>query len=72
MSRQARRGANVTAVALANKIARIAWAVLARDRSYEPDWNRIVAVVGFVAVSEPAQVGCNEGVLIGECFGRSL
>jgi len=31
---QARRGANVAAVALANKLARIAWAVLARDRIY--------------------------------------
>jgi len=28
------------AIALANKLARIAWAVLARDRSYQP---RIVA-----------------------------
>ncbi|MGH8521774.1 MAG: IS110 family transposase [Gammaproteobacteria bacterium] len=35
---QARRGANVAAVALANKLARIAWAVLARDRSYRADW----------------------------------
>ncbi len=34
---QARRGANVAAVALANKLARIAWAVLARDRSYRAD-----------------------------------
>ena len=35
---QARRGANVAAVALANKLARIAWAVLARDRRYRADW----------------------------------
>ena len=35
---QARRGANVAAVALANKLARIAWAVLARDRIYRADW----------------------------------
>ena len=35
---QARRGANVAAVALANKLARIAWAVLARDRMYRADW----------------------------------
>ena len=27
---------------------------------------RIIAVVGFVAVGVPTQVGCNEGVLIGE------
>ena len=31
---------NVLAIALANKLARIAWAVLARGRSYQP---RIVA-----------------------------
>ncbi len=35
---QARRGANVAAVAMANKLARIAWAVLARDRIYRADW----------------------------------
>ena len=40
---QARRGANVAAVALANKLARIAWAVLARERSYEPDWAQPAA-----------------------------
>ncbi|MGH8655102.1 MAG: hypothetical protein ACREYE_24340 [Gammaproteobacteria bacterium] len=27
-----------SAVALANKLARIAWAVLARDRRYRADW----------------------------------
>ncbi len=36
---QARRGANVAAVALANKLARIIWAVLARDRRYRADWR---------------------------------
>jgi transposase len=40
---QARRGANVAAVALANKLARIAWAVLARERTYEPDWGQPAA-----------------------------
>jgi len=35
---QARRGANVAAVALANKLARIAWAVLAKERHYDPHW----------------------------------
>ncbi len=35
---EARRGKNVAAVALANKLARIAWAVLARERTYQPDW----------------------------------
>jgi len=33
---EARRGKNVAAVALANKLARIAWAVLARERTYQP------------------------------------
>ena len=31
---------NVAAVALANKNARIVWALLARDRSYEPGYVR--------------------------------
>jgi transposase len=31
----ARRGRNVAAVALANKNARIAWAVLTRDTTYQ-------------------------------------
>lgn len=33
---QARRGTNVAVVALANKIARTIWVVLARERDYEP------------------------------------
>jgi transposase len=33
---QARRGTNVAAVALANKMARVAWALLAHDRDYDP------------------------------------
>ncbi|MCP2092037.1 UNVERIFIED_ORG: transposase [Paraburkholderia sediminicola] len=32
---QERRPANVAAVALANKIARVAWAILAHDSAYE-------------------------------------
>jgi len=35
-----RRNKNVAAVALANKNARIVWALLARDRSYEPGYVR--------------------------------
>lgn len=35
---QERRGANIAAVALANKLARIAWAVLAKQRGYDPHW----------------------------------
>lgn len=33
------KGFNVAAVALANKVARIAWALLAHDRRYQPQWN---------------------------------
>ena len=38
-----RRGTNIATVALANKLARIAWAVLARDQHYDPDKLRAVA-----------------------------
>ena len=34
----ARRGKNVAAVALANKNARIAWALLAHRREFEPEY----------------------------------
>jgi transposase len=33
---QTRRNANIAAVALANKHARIVWALLAHDREYKP------------------------------------
>jgi transposase len=36
---QARRNANIAAVALANKHARIVWALLAHDREYKPDYT---------------------------------
>ena len=35
---QARRNANIAAVALATKHARIVWALLAHDREYTPDY----------------------------------
>ena len=35
----ARRGKNVAAVGLANKMARITWAVLARERDFAPNWS---------------------------------
>jgi len=38
-----RRHKNVAAVALANKNARIIWALLARDRDYEPDYGQAAA-----------------------------
>jgi hypothetical protein len=34
---------SLAGVALANKLARIAWAVLARERTYEPDWGQPAA-----------------------------
>jgi transposase len=34
---QSRRHANVVAVALANKMARMAWAMMTRDVDYDPD-----------------------------------
>lgn len=33
---EARKGTNLAAVALANKVARVAWAMLAHDRGYDP------------------------------------
>lgn len=42
----ARRNANVAAVALANKNARIAWALLAHGREYRADWAADTAAVG--------------------------
>lgn len=35
-----RRGTNVAAVALANKLARVVWALLAYDRPYVPTWSK--------------------------------
>ena len=35
-----KRGANVAAVALANKLARVVWALLAHDRNYVPTWSK--------------------------------
>lgn len=34
-----RRGMNVASVALANKLARVAWALLAHGRDYDPAWT---------------------------------
>lgn len=39
MGLQARKGTNVATVALANKLARICWAVLAKDRTYQSNWQ---------------------------------
>ena len=40
VSLQQRKGTNVAAVALANKMARVAWALLAHDRDYVPTYTR--------------------------------
>ena len=41
----ARRNKNVAAVALANKNVRIIWALLAKDRTFRPDYTPAVATV---------------------------
>ena len=38
-----RRHPNVAAVALANKNARIVWALLRHDRNYDPDYKALTA-----------------------------
>jgi transposase len=43
----ARRNANVAAVALANKNARIVWALLAHDRTFRPDYIPAAVVAGM-------------------------
>jgi len=46
----ARRGNNITAVALANKIARIAWAVVHEDMRYMPNYKAVIKnVQGVIA-----------------------
>jgi transposase len=40
-----RRNRNVAAVALANRNARLVWALLARDREFRPDYASVRAVV---------------------------
>jgi transposase len=42
----ARRNKNVAAVALANKNARIVWALLAKDRMFRPDYAAAAVVAG--------------------------
>ena len=42
----ARRNKNVAAVALANKNARIIWALLAKDRMFRPDYTPAAVVAG--------------------------
>lgn len=42
----ARRNKNVAAVALANKNARIIWALLAKDRIFRPDYTPVAVVAG--------------------------
>jgi hypothetical protein len=33
----------VVAVAMANKIARMAWAIMIQDTDYDPDFNPVIA-----------------------------
>jgi transposase len=43
----ARRNKNLAAVALANKNARIVWALLANDRTFRPDYTPAAVVAGM-------------------------
>ncbi|MEQ1837288.1 MAG: transposase, partial [Candidatus Nitrotoga sp.] len=43
----ARRNKNVAAVALANKNARIVWALLAHDRTFRPDYTPAAVVASM-------------------------
>ncbi len=43
----ARRNKNIAAVALANKNARIVWALLANDRTFRPDYTPAAVVAGM-------------------------
>ena len=43
----ARRNKNVAAVALANKNARIVWALLANDRTFRSDYTPAAVVAGM-------------------------
>ena len=43
----ARRNKNVATVALANKNARVVWALLANDRTFRPDHTPAAVVAGM-------------------------
>jgi hypothetical protein len=56
---QQRRGHNVAAVAVANKLARLVWAVWTRQRSFDPGYRETVTKQMSITSSSP-QEDCTE------------
>jgi transposase len=56
---QQRRGHNVAAVAVANKLARLVWAVWTRQRSFDPDYRATVTKQMSIT-SSSSQEDCTE------------
>ena len=55
---QQRRGHNVAAVAIANKLARIVWAVWTRQQPFTPEHRSTTAI--SVSTTSPHQEDCTE------------
>jgi hypothetical protein len=66
----ARRNKNIVAVALAAKNARIAWALLAHERGYQPDHVTPPATAQIGALHWTSQLFISQEVLSAECSGN--